>query len=850
MVEGIPEIPSTADADASALMRTIARSGGELTTLVPLTIDYPLDESIFPPEFVPPTFLWHDDETAVDEVSANGESTDGQATDLPRSPQPTDAADSGSSHNGPCVNGPVSMRPAETRPADTGPAETSLADASLPDANLAATSPPGPTSLRPAQTRTAPDTVAPANTWLLEFAFDGSTERILVLTQGDPPVPPEIDPRCIAETNEIYRPTAYQASAKSWTPSRPLWEAIKRRSVERPARVTILGFHSAAPGRAWSRGCVTLTTSRDPVGAPIFYRDVPLAPSKTQEGVIKPLSEASLPLIAWRLRDVSQPRSRLLVTGLLTCTNCHSFSHDGRTLGMDLDGPANDKGGYVIVPVSKRTVIEQQHVISWNAFPDKLPGHRTLGFLSRVSPDGRYVVSTLNESVYVYNFTDYRFLQVFYPTRGIFAYYCCDTGEMKSLPGADDPRYVHCDPVWSPDGKYLVFARAEARDAYPQGYVPAKRANDPAETQIQYDLYRLAFDEGRGGVPTPIVGASANGMSNNFPKISPDGKWIVFVQCRNGQLIRPDSKLWIVPATGGTPRLLRANTPLMNSWHSFSPNGRWLVFSSKANTPYTQMFLTHLDDDGNDSPAILIPHSTADNRAVNIPEFVNVPYDQFESIEVPAVQYLNDGMRGIKLFEQGKLDEAMAQFQLAVTAQPDYVEGHVSIAVILIEKGQFEQAAPHLERALALDPDSWFAHANLGIVLEKQGLRRQAYEHFVKAVELNPRHPLARANLGRALAQQGRLDEATFQFQAAVQLVPDDPGSRLNLGNALLQQGRADEAGVQFEKALERNPRLVAARLGAGEALVRQGKYAAAIAQLRTAREMAPEDLSVANSLA
>ena len=71
---------------------------------------------------------------------------------------------------------------------------------------------------------------------------------------------------------------------------------------------------------------------------------------------------------------------------------------------------------------------------------------------------------------------------------------------------------------------------------------------------------------------------------------------------------------------------MRCNTPLMNSWHSFSPNGRWLVFSSKSRSPYTQMFLTHVDENGNDSPAILIENSTAANRAVNIPEFVNVPY--------------------------------------------------------------------------------------------------------------------------------------------------------------------------------------------------------------------------------
>jgi Tol biopolymer transport system component len=126
-------------------------------------------------------------------------------------------------------------------------------------------------------------------------------------------------------------------------------------------------------------------------------------------------------------------------------------------------------------------------------------------------------------------------------------------------------------------------------------------------------------------------------MSNNFPKVSPDGRWIVFVQCRNGQLMRPDSQLWIVPFDGGEARRLRANTPLMNSWHSFSPNGRWLVFSSKARSPYTQMYLTHIDKDGNSSPAILIDNATAANRAVNLPEFVNTAENGIEDIQVPAV---------------------------------------------------------------------------------------------------------------------------------------------------------------------------------------------------------------------
>jgi hypothetical protein len=362
-------------------------------------------------------------------------------------------------------------------------------------------------------------------------------------------------------------------------------------------------------------------------------------PSAGVNGVVSPLAPTAIHLIHWRLRDITKPESHTVLKDMPTCANCHSFSADGKTFGMDIDGPANDKGLYALVPVQKHMTIQGKDMVHWNPAGDI--GKTRVGFMSQVSPDGRYVLSTfagpslkLLESYYVTNFMDYRFLQVFFPTRGVLAWYDRSTGVRTPLPGADDPKYVQTDGVWSPDGKYIVFARAEARDPRPPGQGKATHALDANETQIQYDLYRVPFNDGKGGVAEPIAGASHNGMSNNFPKISPDGRWLVFVQCKNGQLMRPDSQLYIVPAEGGTPRRMRANTRLMNSWHSWSPNGRWLVFSSKARSPYTQMYLTHIDANGNDSPAILIDNATAANRAVNIPEFVNIPADGIDDIQV------------------------------------------------------------------------------------------------------------------------------------------------------------------------------------------------------------------------
>jgi hypothetical protein len=446
-----------------------------------------------------------------------------------------------------------------------------------------------------------------------------------------------IDLECTVNPDEAAKLTPQQAATLSWTPDAAIWTKIQSHSIAEPAIVTITGYRVGHV--AYSRSRIAVWTSADPVDAPIFYRDVPLMPTKGLDGVVQPLSPSTIHLIRWRLRDIRKSESRTVLKDMPTCANCHSFSADGKTLGMDIDGPANDKGLYALAPVEKHMTIQNSNMVHWNT--DGRVGKVRVGFMSQVSPDGQCVISTfagpsvtLLDSYYVTNFLDYRFLQVFYPTRGILEWYSRATGLRQPLPGADDPHFVQTDGVWSPDGKFIVFARAEARDPRVPGQKQALRANDPNETQIQYDLYRIPFNDGKGGTPERIVGASQNGMSNNFPKVSPDGKWIVFVQCKNGQLMRPDSTLFIVPFAGGIARRMRANTRLMNSWHSFSPNGRWMVFSSKARSPFTQMYLTHIDKDGNDSPAILVDNATAANRAVNIPEFVNVDADGIEDIQV------------------------------------------------------------------------------------------------------------------------------------------------------------------------------------------------------------------------
>ncbi len=728
------------------------------------------------------------------------------------------------------------------------------------------------------------DSSVTATRWLIEVGAAAGRFVAQFESRGERPRVGEIDPRCISETNQPPRLAPEEAAARSWKPDAGAWAAIKEHSAEQPATVTITGFRDTDGEIPVSRGRVTIRTSKDPVGAPIFFRDVPLMPTELEKGVIKPLVPSAVPLVSWRLRYVGEAASRLLMEGLPTCANCHSFSLDGKTLGMDVDGPQNDKGMYAIAPVAPQMSIGNKDVFSWNSFPARPDGRRTIGFMAQISPDGQYAMTTLNEDMYVVNFKDYRFLQVFYPTRGILAWRDRISGKMRALPGADNPNYVQTDAVWSPDGKFLVFARARAKDPYPEGRKLAEYANDPNEVAIQYDLYRIPFNRGKGGRPRPIIGASRNGMSNSFPKVSPDGRWIVFVQCRNGQLMRPDGRLYIVPAEGGQARRMRCNTTLMNSWHSFSPNSRWLVFSSKSRSPYTQMFLTHLDDGGNDSPAILIENATAANRAVNIPEFANIPVDGLLKLDVPAAEFYRLFDRAWTLAEKGQYDESVATWKKALELSPDDAKAHNNLGRALAGKGEFEEAMTHWQKALTVNPAYAEAHNNIGVMLVRNTRYDEALTHFQKAIEvypasaelhknlagalagkgkfgaalthwkraleINPKYAEVHNDLGASLFGRGKVDEAIAQWQKALSTKPDFVLARYNLGRALALQGRFDEAIAQWQKVVDIHPGFAEAYLSLGDAFYRQARYSDAIVQWRKGLRLQPNYLQVLSQMA
>lgn len=703
-----------------------------------------------------------------------------------------------------------------------------------------------------------------AKHWIIEVSFARQAGDMRFEVPGEPMQVGEIDSEA-GDGDNVPHLTPQQQATRTWKPDAETWAKIKQQSVKAPATITISGFTEGEPKQAVSSGSVTISTSVDPVGAPVFYRDVPLMLSPhAGQGSIQPLPPFALPLIKWKLRNIGEAQSKTVMDHMPTCGNCHSFSRDGKTFGMDLDGPKNDKGLYALVSVGKKMTIRNQDVIRWSAFQENAaarnsdPAVKRFGFMSQVSPDGRYVVTSiappglahthkeelsdfapgLADRLFSMNYKDVPFAQVFYPTRGILGVYDRQLKRLRPLPGADDPQLVQTSAFWSPDGKYLIFSRAKGRDPYPPGVPRPEYANDPNETQIQYDLYRLPFNEGRGGVARPVIGASGNGMSNNFPKVTPDGKWIVFVQNKNGLLMRPDSKLYIVPFEGGNPRLMKCNTSLMNSWHTFSPNGHWMAFSSKARSPYTQLMLTHIDAQGNDTPAVLVENTTAANRAVNIPEFINIPTDGLEKIDPQATEFYRLFNEAFDLMENKKMEEAIPVLRTALEHDPEDPLTHYALATALTASNREPEAVKEYLKACTLYPRhaAWFDH--LAVSQALTGNMEGALASWKKALALDPGDAGAESDMGTALFELGRAEEGLLHLEKAIKIAPKFPEPYSRLGWELGKAGRLDEAIVPLRKAVELRPESVEYRVNLGYVLGMHGDYAEALAAFQKAVEL------------
>ena len=187
-------------------------------------------------------------------------------------------------------------------------------------------------------------------------------------------------------------------------------------------------------------------------------------------------------------------------------------------------------------------------------------------------------------------------------------------------------------PAFSPGGNYLYMCVAhlginEQQREMMQSYFE----------KMKYALIRVPFNSANGTLGEKIdtiYSPSQNGGSVSFPRISPDGRFLMFTKadCATFPIQHVEADLKMIDLN--TMRFV--NTDILNSncsdsYHSWSSNGRWIVFSSRrVDGKYTRLFFSHCDSKGKFTKPFMLPQKNPEQNgellyAYNIPEFIKSP---------------------------------------------------------------------------------------------------------------------------------------------------------------------------------------------------------------------------------
>lgn len=158
--------------------------------------------------------------------------------------------------------------------------------------------------------------------------------------------------------------------------------------------------------------------------------------------------------------------------------------------------------------------------------------------------------------------------------------------------------------------------------------------------------------------------------------------------------------------------------------------------------------------------------------------------------------------QGRQFLAQGKVNEAVIEFQSALRLDPNSVEGHFQLGNAYFQQGKLEEAAKEFQRAVELAPENIDARSNLGAAYYELGQFEKAAAEFKKAIALKPEDADIHYNLGAAYVQQFQFEAGIAEFKEALRLNPNLTRAYFGLGNAYKLQGNREEAVQALEKFL------------------------------------------------
>lgn len=360
--------------------------------------------------------------------------------------------------------------------------------------------------------------------------------------------------------------------------------------------ITINIFSGRAKGELKKYDPVEFIVAGDPIDPWISYR------------LLYPGYESYRDILIRQRNTESYKENSIVENQLLktNCVNCHSFcNNDPDKLMIHVRGSVGGTYFYDGKKVA-RMDLKADGMKFGAVYPAWHPGGKLVAFSSNsivqsfhASQEYNVEVTDLESSLVVYN---------------------TETNDMLPVEESDTIRYMETFPEWSPDGKYLYYCRA-------------LETQDTSDFKsIKYDLVRKAFDHTtiKFEKTEVIFDAVSIGKSVSFPRVSPEGKYLVFTLHNNGNfsIWHKEADLYLLDIQTGKSENMSINSDETESYHSWSSNGRWLMFSSKRTDGLTaRPYFAYFGIDGQTGKPFVLPQKDPDLyrrmiKTFNRPEFM------------------------------------------------------------------------------------------------------------------------------------------------------------------------------------------------------------------------------------
>jgi hypothetical protein len=289
-----------------------------------------------------------------------------------------------------------------------------------------------------------------------------------------------------------------------------------------------------------------------------------------------------------------------------SCMNCHIYGNQKRGLSMfHLRGK---DGGTILSRDGKLRKLKL-----------KTEGMISSAVYGGFHPSGRYGVFSTNIIIPEFHSQGSRRMEV-YDTASDLVVADFDDNRILTSHLISDPNVFETFPVFSADGRSIYFCSA-------------KSVALPAEVKkLKYSLCRIAFDPAKrqfGITVDTLWNARVTGKSVCFPRVSPDGKYILFTVADYGTFPiwhRETDLQMINLQTGAVDPLAIVNSNRSDTYHSWSSNSRWFVFASKRdNGQYGKPYFAYVDKNGKARKPFVLPQKHPSHYdeilySYNIPE--------------------------------------------------------------------------------------------------------------------------------------------------------------------------------------------------------------------------------------